>query len=414
MKILVFNAGSSSLKSRLYGLTDTSLPEEPVPPLWDLHVDWSRRQCPALVQVTTSSGVIQKRELPVERLREEFVPTTETLWKGETRAIGDRSEIDIGGHRVVHGVGTFRESTRITPEVAETIDRLSVFAPTHNPIEVDVIQAIERTLGTGVPQVAVFDTAFHSSLPSAAYVYGGPYEWLEQGIRRYGFHGISHQYCAQRTAQILGRDLESLRLITCHLGNGCSLAAIRHARSVDTSMGFTPLEGLMMGSRSGSVDPGILVHVLRRKGYSVDKLDQVLNQESGLLGVSGVSSDLRQVLAAMEGGNPRAGLAVDVFVHRLRSGIGAMLATLGGLDAVAFTGGIGENSAQVRAAACETFGFLGMKLDPDKNGRSPADQDIAASDSRVRVVIVRAQEDWAIARECWKIARAGPITKYRL
>ncbi len=407
MRILVFNAGSSSLKSCLYELRDTSLPEEPQRPLWELRVDWSRPEGQAEIVVSTAVGAVLKRLVGVRQLREEFVSAIETLWSRATRVVADRSKIDVVGHRVVHGGETFRESTRITPQVAETIERLSVFAPAHNPIEFDIIETMEGVLGREVPQVAVFDTAFHSSLPPAAYVYPGPYEWLEHGIRRYGFHGINHQYCARRTAQILNRDLESLRLITCHLGNGCSLAAIRDGQSVDTTMGFTPLEGLMMGSRSGSVDPGILVHLMRESGYSPDRLDQVLNRESGLLGISGVSSDMRQVLAAMAEGNPRAKLAFDVFVHRLRSCLGAMLAALGGLDALIFTAGIGENSPLVRAAACTTFGFLGLELDPEKNAQSPFDQDIATADSTVRVLILRAQEDWAIARECWKLAQTG-------
>ena len=407
MNILVFNAGSSSLKSCLYGLRGPSLPQEPPRPLWELQVDWSHRNGPAQIQVSTASGALFKRQAGIPQLREEFMPTIETLWSGETRVVVDRSEINVVGHRVVHGGNTFRESTLITPEVAESIDRLSVFAPAHNPIEFDIIEAMEWILGREVPQVAVFDTAFHSSLPPEAYVYAGPYEWLEQGIRRYGFHGINHQYCAQRAAQILSRDPESLRLITCHLGNGCSLAAIRQGRCVDTTMGFTPLEGLMMGSRSGSVDPGILIHLMRQNGYSTDRLDRLLNQQSGLLGISGASGDMRQVLAAMAEGNSRAKLAFDVFVHRLRSGIGAMLGALGGLDALGFTAGIGENSPAVRAAACEAFGFLGLKLDLMKNLESPVDRDIAAADSTVRIVVVRAREDWAIARECWKVAGAS-------
>jgi acetate kinase len=289
--------------------------------------------------------------------------------------------------------------------VKETIARLAELAPAHNPASLEGIEAIERILGA-VAQVAVFDTAFHAQMPEMAAVYPGPYEWLEQGIRRYGFHGISHQYCAARAAEILDRDLKDLRLVTCHLGNGCSLAAIRGGRSVNTTMGFTPLEGLMMGSRSGSIDPGLLLHLLRQPNYSVDRLDRILNQESGLEGISGISSDLREILAAMTQGNARAQLAFDAYVHSLRSHIGAMLASLGGLDALAFTAGIGEHAASVRAAACEAFAFLGLKLDLDKNAQSRADWDIAAPDSTVRVLVIRTQEDWEIARECWKLTHS--------
>jgi acetate kinase len=267
------------------------------------------------------------------------------------------------------------------------------------------IEIIEKRIGE-VLQVAVFDTGFHSRLPDAAAVYPGPFEWLAQGIRRYGFHGINHQYCAERTAQLLGKDLRSLKLVTCHLGNGCSLAAIRDGRSVDTTMGFTPLEGLMMGTRSGSVDPGILTYLMRQGQLSGPQLDDLLNSKSGLLGVSGISGDMRQIVAAMKDGHSRAKLAFEIFVHRLKAGIGAMIAGLGGIDALVFTAGIGENSPEVRAAACANFGFLCLKLDPAKNAQSSADQDISLSDSAVRVLIVRAQEDWAIARDCWRLISA--------
>jgi acetate kinase len=249
----------------------------------------------------------------------------------------------------------------------------------------------------------VFDTGFHATLPDAAAIYPGPYEWVEEGIRRYGFHGISHQYCSNRAAQILDRDLASLRLITCHLGNGCSLAAIKNGRSIDTTMGFTPLDGLMMGSRSGSVDPGILIYLLRQSNYSAERLDYVLNKASGLRGISGVSSDLPQVIAAIAQGNYRAQLAWDMYVHHLRSGIGSMLPSLGGLDALVFTAGIGEKSPGIRQAACEAFSFLGLKIDPSKNQQQPIDQDIATDNSAVRVLVIRTQEDWAIAQQCWQL-----------
>jgi acetate kinase len=233
-----------------------------------------------------------------------------SLWSGPTKVIKESGAIDVVGHRVVHGGLEYEQSTFVTPKVKETISRLAELAPAHNPASLEGIEAIEQILGA-VPQVAVFDTAFHAQMPEMAAVYPGPYEWLEQGIRRYGFHGISHQYCAARAAEILNRNLKDLRLVTCHLGNGCSLAAIRGGRSVNTTMGFTPLDGLMMGSRSGSIDPGLLLHLLRQPNYSVDKLDRILNQESGLEGISGISSDLREILAAMAKGSARAQLAFD-------------------------------------------------------------------------------------------------------
>ncbi len=402
MKILVLNAGSSSQKSRLYELGD-GFPDQPQEPLWEADADWSERQGETRCKITTSTGESLEENLPTTSRHEVVASLLKTLWSGKTRVIADASEIVIVGHRVVHGGQEYRESTRITPAVKDAIKRLSSFAPLHNPLNLEGIEAIEHILPR-VPQVAVFDTAFHRHLPLEAIVYPGPYEWFEQGIMRYGFHGISHQYCSQRAAQILGRDLASLRLVTCHLGNGCSLAAVQGGHSIDTTMGFTPLEGLMMGTRTGSVDPGILIYLLRQKRYSADQLDSILNKQSGLQGVSGVSGDMRTIHAAIEQGNERAKLALAIYIHRLRSCIGSMIASLGGLDALVFAGGVGENDASVRAAACEAFAFLGLQLDTQKNAQSPADQDISAADSAVRALIVHTQEDWSIAQECWRIA----------
>ena len=271
--------------------------------------------------------------------------------------------------------------------------------------EHDGVEAAERVLGPGLTQVAVFDTAFHAALPPAAYAYAGPHEWLDEGLRRFGFHGINHEYVAHRAARLLGRDLAELRLISCHLGSGCSLAAVRGGRSVDTTMGFTPMEGLPMATRSGSVDPGLLLHLLRSSGASPDALDDLLNRRSGLAGLAGGAGDLREVLAARERGEPRACLAFDVYVHRLRRGIGAMLPALGGLDAVVFTGGVGEHAAAVRAAALEPFAFLGVELDAARNAASPRDANVASARSEVPVLVVAAREAWAIAR-----AAAGLVT----
>ena len=401
MKILVLNAGSSSQKSCLYELNEV-LPDRPPQPLWEAQIDWNHREGVAKLKVETASGTEQEEEFASDSRQAAISRMLETLWQGKTQVINSLNEIDIVGHRVVHGGQDYQQSTLISPDVKEAIARLSVFAPVHNPVNLEGIEALEKIL-PDVPQVAVFDTAFHAQLPPAAFVYPGPYEWLEDGIRRYGFHGISHQYCARRAAQILNRAEADLRLISCHLGNGCSLAAIRGGWSVDTTMGFTPLDGLMMGSRSGAIDPGIIIHLLRRSDLTSEKLDNILNRNSGLKGISGVSSDMRQIGEAITQGNERAQLALDIYIHRLRAGIGAMLASLGGLDALIFTAGVGENSAVVRAAACEAFGFLGLKLDGEKNQHSPVDEDIAAVDSAARVLVIHTQEDWEIARECWKL-----------
>ncbi|HEY9851830.1 MAG TPA: acetate kinase [Leptolyngbyaceae cyanobacterium] len=404
MKILVLNAGSSSQKTSLYEINNNALPQEPLQPIWSAQIDWNHHQGEAEMKVKTARGEKLEQTFQTDSRTSVMSEMFKTLSSGSTKVISDNREIDIVGHRVVHGGSEYQKSTFINSEVKAAIKQLSVFAPVHNPVNLEGIEAIEQILGN-VPQIAVFDTAFHSTLPPSAFVYPVPYEWLNEGIRRYGFHGISHQYCTHRAAQILGKDLQDLRLINCHLGNGCSLAAIRGGVSVDTTMGFTPLEGLMMGSRSGSIDPGILLYILRQTDSTPDKLDKILNRQSGLQGISGVSSDLRSIMDAIAQGNSRAKLSLDMFVHRLRSYIGAMLASLGGLDALIFTAGIGENSADIRAATCEAFDFLGLKLDLAKNLRSPRDEDIATADSKVRVLVIHTQEDWAIARECWQLSK---------
>ncbi|HXR66652.1 MAG TPA: acetate/propionate family kinase, partial [Ktedonobacteraceae bacterium] len=264
------------------------------------------------------------------------------------------------------------------------------------------IAAVER-LFARVPQVAVFDTAFHSQMPRVAQVYPGPYAWFEQEIRRYGFHGISHQYCARRSAQLLGQELSLLRIVTCHLGNGCSLAAILGGLSIDTTMGFTPLEGLMMGTRSGTIDPEILLYLQRERGLTPEQLDHLLNHESGLKGISGLSGDMRAILAAAEQGNERAELALDLYVYRLRSCLGSMVAALEGIDVLTFAGGVGEHASAIRSRLCQRLGFLGLAIDENKNAGASGDQDITAENSAVRVLVVHTEEDWEIARSCWQI-----------
>ena len=402
MKILVLNAGSSTQKSCLYEVKGDSLPSSPPKPLWEGKVDWSHQQGVAEIEVETSAGENLTEEIATDSQSEIMTRLLNTISNGSTKVINQLSEIDVVGHRVVHGGKYYRESVVITQEVKDAIANLANLAPAHNPANLAGIEAGEKILGE-VKQVAVFDTAFHRSIPDAAVIYPGPYEWVEQDIIRYGFHGISHQYCAERTADILGKDLQSLRIITCHLGNGCSLAAIKNGRSIDTTMGFTPLDGLMMGSRSGSVDPGILIYLLEQKICTVKDLDNLLNKASGLSGISGISSDMRQIKAAISQGNQRAQLAYDIYVHRLRSSIGAMLASLGGLDALVFTGGIGENASGIRQAACEAFEFLGIQIDVVKNMNKPVDKDITTSDSPIKALVIHTQEDWQIARECYRL-----------
>ncbi|BDA68122.1 Acetate kinase [Calothrix sp. PCC 7716] len=397
MKILVLNAGSSSQKSCLYEIQD-NIPENPPKPIWSAQVEW--RPELAKIKIKTTTAELQQE---ISASHSEIIAhLLNSLYQGATKVINDLSEIDVVGHRVVHGGKEYQSSVVITQSVIDTIQQLSTLAPAHNPVNLKGIQAIKEYLGD-IKQVAVFDTAFHSHIPDEKAIFPGAYEWISQGIRRYGFHGISHQYCTQRAAKILGQNLDSLRLINCHLGNGCSLAAVKNGRSIDTTMGFTPLDGLMMGSRSGAIDPGLLIHLLRQQNYTPETLDNLLNKSSGLLGISGISGDMRQILGAISQGNERAKLAYDIYIHRVRYYIGAMLASLQGLDVLVFTAGVGENSPDVRRTVCEAFGFLGLLLDNQKNHNLPIDIDIAAPESKVKILVIHTQEDWQIACECFKL-----------
>jgi acetate kinase len=403
MKVLVINGGSSTFKCWFHELSDGHLPSEAPKPCWEAHVEWKGGDGRADARIRAADGRTAEFTQPAGSLVDPLPRAVESLWSGSAAVIRAPQEIEAIGHRIVHGGVAHRESTRLTPEVRAAIARQAEFAPSHNRFELEAVQAIDRVLGPHVPQVAVFDTAFHATLEPAAYVYPGPYEWLERGVRRFGFHGISFQYATQRAAHILGRPPAELRLLLCHLGNGGSLAAVRAGQSVDTTMGFTPLEGLMMGTRSGSVDPGILVYLLRHQGYSPDQLDRVLNRESGLLGISGRSGDLREVQAAADDGDARAQLAFVVYMHRLVREAGAMLAVLGGLDALVFTGGIGENSPQVREGLCRQLAFAGLCLDEARNRQNPRDHDVASDDSPARILVIHAEEEWEIARECHRL-----------
>src|SRR6202158_1289657 len=327
MNVLVLNSGSSSQKSCLYKIGDT-LPDDPPGCIWEGKIEWADDK--AEYSIKNSRGVSRKDQTSVASRGEAIKRLLRSLWSGEKQALSAPSALDVVGHRVVHGGPQHFEPSLVTPEVKSAIESVSHFAPLHNRADLEGMEIVAKLLGP-VPQVAVFDTGFHRTMPLAAATYPGPYDWFEQGIRRYGFHGINHQYCAQRAAQLLGKNLNSLKLVTCHLGNGCSLAAIREGRSVDTTMGFTPLEGLMMGTRSGSVDPGILTYLMRQNRLTGEQLDQLLNESSGLFGISGVSGDMREVLAAAREGNnkDRAKLALEIYIHRLCAGIGAMIAVLG-------------------------------------------------------------------------------------
>ncbi|HME35737.1 MAG TPA: acetate kinase [Candidatus Sulfotelmatobacter sp.] len=403
MKILVLNSGSSTQKACLYEIGET-VPDHPPRSLWEGRIEFGGDT--ATITAQNSEGQALKERLQISSREDVIRHLLRTAVDGKTSAIAAVSEIDVVGHRVVHGGPHFEDPVLVTPEVRSTIASVSSLAPLHIGAELEGMEVVETVLGA-VPQIAVFDTGFYRQMPLAAAVYPGPYSWLEKNIRRYGFHGINHQYCARRAAQLLKKDANSLKLVTCHLGNGCSMTAIQGGRGVNTTMGFTPLEGLMMGTRSGSVDPGILTFLMRQEHLDSQRIDEMLNQESGLLGISGFSNDMRDILAAIQQKHERAKLAFDIYIHRLREAIGSMAAVLGGMDALVFSAGVGENSPEVRAAACRPMKFLGLKLDRELNARPFLDCDISTSDSRVRVLVIRAEEDWAIATECWKLTHAS-------
>ncbi|NMF86208.1 acetate kinase [Nodosilinea sp. P-1105] len=408
MKILVLNAGSSSHKSCLFDLTSRSSTDAAPIPVWRAALDWTHQADMVELVAKTDTGDSVKEVLPITDKAKGIAAMVQTLVQGPTQVLDDLSDIAVVGHRVVHGGRDYQAPVIVDADVKAAISSLIPLAPAHNPANLQGIEAM-ATIFEAVPQVAMFDTAFHACMPDAASTYPGPYDWIDQGIRRYGFHGISHQYVAERAADLVGQDIATLKILTCHLGNGCSLAAVRHGYSVDTTMGFTPLDGLMMGSRSGSVDPGILIHLMEQQHYTADQLSTLLNKESGLKGISGLSNDMRLVVEAMEQGNYQAKLAVDMFIHRLRREMGAMVASLGGLDVVVFTAGIGENSPLVWQRACEPFEFLGLKLISDNDlSQAAGDQDIAAADSAVRVLVIHTQEEWAIAQACISLLQPTP------
>ena len=313
--------------------------------------------------------------------------------------IGSMKEIDAVGHRVVHGGEKFAKSVVITDEVMQAIEECTPLAPLHNPANIIGIKACQELM-PGVPMVAVFDTAFHQTMPPVAYTYALPYEYYEKDkVRRYGFHGTSHKYVSQRAADMLGKPIEQLKLISCHLGNGSSVTAIDGGKSVDTSMGFTPLAGLPMGTRSGDIDAGILEYLMNKYGMDIKEMVNVLNKKSGVMGVSGVSSDFRDLEEAFEQGNERAGLAVDMFNYGVKKLIGAYAAAMGGVDAIIFTAGVGENSASQRMAIASGLEFMGVKMDEDANKVRGEERVISAPDSKVTVLLIPTNEELMIAMD---------------
>jgi acetate kinase len=399
VNILVINCGSSSIKYSLFRMAGGESGD-----LLASGIVERIGQAESRLR-HTACGRETKRPAPAPDHRAAFNLVVEALVRGEGAVLRRLEDLDAVGHRVVHAAERFTGSVRITAEVLAALDACVPLAPLHNPPNLVGVRTAMEML-PGVPHVAVFDTAFHQTIPPEAYLYAIPYDLYEKhGIRRYGFHGTSHRYVSLRAAAMLGRPAAEVNCITAHLGNGCSITAVQGGTSVDTSMGLTPLEGLVMGTRSGDLDPAVIFHLARTLGLGVDRLDDLLNRESGLLGLSGVSNDMREVQAAADGGNGRARLALAIFCRRLRKYVGAYTAVLGRVDALVFTGGIGENSAPIREWTCRGLGPLGYRLDAEKNAApGRGERDVAAADSPSRILVIPTDEEAMIARDTARIA----------
>ena len=401
MNVLVLNAGSSTLKFQLLETSAEAMAANTDRRLARGMVE--RIGGEAVLTARVAEGAQKKWTAPIRDLRAAVEYVVRWLASEEGGAVGTIAEIHAVGHRVVHGGERFIRSVRIDDAVLRGIEETIELAPLHNPHNLRGIQAARSALGADVPQVAVFDTAFHHTLPDHAYLYAIPYQlYRRYRVRRYGFHGTSHRYVAWRWRQLTGAARESSKLVTLHLGNGCSACAIRNGESVDISMGFTPLEGLVMGSRSGDLDPAILDYVALKEGLSLPETEAMLNKQSGLLGISGLTNDMRELLAeADEHDDRRARLAIDIFCYRARKYIGSYLAALDGADALVFAGGIGENAAAVRARICEGLGWMGVKLDAGRNLAAVGGQEgrISTDDSRLAVWVIPTDEELLIARD---------------
>lgn len=390
MNVLVINCGSSSLKFQLIDSESESV--------------LAKGLCE---RIGIDGRLVYQRADGEKEVTEEAMPThteavkmvLEALINPKTGAIASLDEISAVGHRVVHGGEAFTESTLINEEVIAAIENVSELAPLHNPANLIGIAACQELM-PGVPMAAVFDTAFHQTMPKEAYMYGIPYKYYEQyKVRKYGFHGTSHSYVSKRAAELLGKPYDSLKTIVCHLGNGASVCAVKNGKSVDTSMGLTPLEGLVMGTRSGDVDPSVLEYIAEKENFDIHQVLNVLNKESGVYGVSGVSSDFRDIEAAAEAGDERANLAQELFCYRVIHYIGAYAAAMNGVDAICFTAGLGENSGMIREKICANLGYLGVELNPEENKKRGEDLIISTENSKVKVLAVPTNEELAIARE---------------
>jgi len=391
MKILVLNCGSSSIKYKLYNMDDESVLAQGGVERIGLDE--------AFLKLTLPNGEKKTlmHDMPDHKEGVNFV--FQTLLSKEYGAIKSLDEIDAVGHRIVQGGDLFEKSCIVTKEVEDGIESLCDLAPVHNAGHLKGIRAVDHLMPT-VPQVTVFDNAFHSTMPDYAYLYAVPYEIYEKyHVRRYGFHGTSHRYVSHRLAELLGKDIKDLKIITCHIGNGASVAAIKDGKVMDTSMGLTPLAGVMMGSRSGDIDASAVTYIMEKLGKKPQEMADYLNKESGVLGISGISSDMRDVENAANEGNERAKLALKMYFYRIKKYIGAYAAAMGGVDAIAFTAGVGENQIDMRKESCEGLEFLGIKIDDAKNNTRGKEAEISTDDSRVKVWVVPTDEEIVIARD---------------
>ncbi len=397
MKVLVINCGSSSLKYQVLDMTNESLLCKGLVERIGMEgsvINHTKTGCEKVVNV-----------VPMNDHKDAIAQVLAAIQDPETGVVSDMSEIGAVGHRVVHAGEMYSDSVLITESVMDALEQCVELAPLHNPPNILGIRACQALM-PDTPMVAVFDTAFHQTMPPQSYLYALPYEYYTKyKIRRYGFHGTSHKYVSQRAAAMLNVNIEDLKLITCHLGNGASVTAIKHGKVIDTSMGFTPLEGLVMGTRSGDIDPAIVDYIRDKENLTPEQVNNVLNKKSGVLGISGVSSDFRDLEAAVEEGNERAQLALRVFAQRVRFYIGAYIAEMNGVDAIVFTAGVGENDIGMREFICNDMGNLGIKLDPFKNKVRGQETIISADDAKVKVLLIPTNEELMIARDTYKLAR---------
>ena len=400
MKVLVINAGSSSLKYQLIDMENEQLLAKGL--CERIGIDGHLKHTPLV-----GGKPVFNEDIPLPSHAEAIAAVIDKLTSLEYGVVSSMHEIDAVGHRVVHGGEKFASSVLITDEVMKALEECTPFAPLHNPANITGINACVEVMGKDVPQVGVFDTAFHQTMPAKAYMYALPYDYYtNDGVRRYGFHGTSHRYVSKRCAELMGKPIEELKLISCHMGNGSSICAIMNGKSVDTSMGFTPLVGLPMGTRVGDVDPGAMQFIMNKYNMDIDSMLNVLNKKSGVLGISGVSSDFRDLEAAAEEGNERAKLALDMFDYSVAKVVGSYAAAMNGVDAVIFTAGVGENAPTTRAGICSYLGYLGAELDEEANSKRGDDRLISKPDSKVQLWVIPTNEELVIARDTRDIVSA--------